>query len=276
MSAPILPFATPPSPREVIEASLRLFGRSVLPCLPLATIGTLVGQLPTAYDVAVHGKPMPITAQTIADKDAQWWALYLIGTLASLVVWAVVLLKQQRIALGAAHSVPLGATLARLPAILVYLVSSFLVVLLAAMPFGLIVALVPLPQGLRAVIVLVPVLVTSIAVSLGWPALVVDGRGPFAAVDLGLRLAATHWRRLLVVLIAILATVIVMVILASLSVGVLAGLASGAGEAAQNSIAVAIVIASVALLVLYLSAYLLVVFHDLRQRAQASSSSSDA
>lgn len=260
----------------MIEASLRLFGRSVLPCLPLATIGTLIGQLPTAYDVAVHGKPMPITAETIADKGAQWWALYLIGTLASLAVWAVVLLKQQRIALGAEHSVPLGATLARLPAILVYLVSSFLVVLLAAMPFGLIVALVPLSQGLRAVIVLVPVLVTSIAVSLGWPALVVEGRGPFAAIDLGLRLAATHWKRILVVMIAILATVIVMVILASLSVGVLAGLASGAGEAVQNSIAVAIVIASVALLVLYLSAYLLIVFHDLRQRAQASSSSSDA
>jgi hypothetical protein len=276
MPAPILPFAAPPSARDVIEASLRLFGRSVLPCLPLATIGTLIGQLPTAYDVAVHGKPMPINAETLADKDGQWWALYLIGILASLVVWALVLLKQQRIALGTAHSVPLGATLARLPAILAYLVASFFVVLLATLPFGLIVGLVPLPQALGTAIVMLPLLATSVAVSLGWPALVVEGRGPFAAIDLGLRLTAAHWKRMLVVLIAIVATVIVMVIIASLAVGVLAGLAGVAGESVQNSVAVAIVIATVALLVLYLSAYLLVVFNDLRQRAQASSSSSEA
>jgi len=276
MSAPILPFATPPSPREVIEASLRLFGRSVLPCLPLATIGTLLGQLPTAYDMAVHGKPMPITAETIVDKDGQWWALYLIGVLASLVLWAVVLLKQQRIAQGSVHAVPVGATFARLPAILAYLVASFFVVLLATLPFGLIVNLVPLPPLLARLIVVLPLLATSIAVSLGWPALVLEGRGPFAAIDLGLRLAATHWKRMLVVLTAILATVIVMVIIASLAIVVLAGLASAAGESVQNSVAVAIMIASVALLVLYLSAYLLIVFADLRQRAQPSSSSSEA
>lgn len=260
----------------MIEASLRLFGRSVLPCLPLATIGTLVGQLPTAYDVAVYGKPMPINPATLADKDGQWWALYLIGTLASLVVWAVVLLKQQRIAQGAAPSVPLGATLARLPAIVVYLVASFVVVLLATIPFAVIVGFVPLPRALGMAIVMVPVLAASIAVSLGWPALVVDGSGPLAAIDIGLRLAAMHWKRMLVVLIAVLATVIVMVVIASLAVGLLAGLASPAGESVQNSIAVAILIAAVALLVLYLGAYLLIVFNDLRQRAQASSSSSDA
>ncbi len=37
----------------------------MLPCLPLATIGTLLGQLPAAYDMAMHGKPVPLTAASL-------------------------------------------------------------------------------------------------------------------------------------------------------------------------------------------------------------------
>lgn len=263
--------------REVIEASLRLFGGSVLGCLPLATVGTLLGQLPAAYDIAIHGRPVPLTAASLAAKDGQWWALYVLGTLASLALWAIVLLKQERIATGGAHgSVPLGTTLARLPAIFGYCAGSFVVMLLASLPFGLIAALVPMSPGQRGALVLLPVLVTAAALSLGWPALVVDRRGPLKAIDIGLRLAVAHWRRLLLVLAAVLATGIVMLILAGLAIGVFAGLAAPAGEAVQNSLAAAIMIAAVALMVLYLSAFLLVVFDDLRVRTQASSASNAA
>ncbi len=255
----------------MIEASLRLFGRSVLPCLPLATIGTLLGQLPSAYDVAVHGKPMPLTAASLADKDGQWWALYVLGTLAGLVVWAIVLAKQQRIATGEGTSAAVGATVARLPAIVGFCVVSIVVVLLASLPFGVIAALIPLPTGLRSALILLPILATSAAVSLGWPSLVLDGRGPIAAVSIGLRLAVTHARRLALVVVAILATLIVMVIVAGLAVAVITGIASPAGAAVQGSLSAAVVLLAAALAVLYLSAFLLVIFDDLRVRATRAS-----
>lgn len=250
----------------MIEASLRLFGRSVLPCLPLATIGTLLGQLPSAYDMAVHGKPMPLTTASLADKGGAWWALYALGTVASLVVWAIVLAKQQRIATGGGAPAAVGATLARLPAIVGFCAVSFVVVLLASLPFGLIAALVPLPSGLRSALILLPILATSAAVSLGWPALVLEGRAPIAAVTIGLRLAMAHSLRLALVVVAILATLIVMVIVAGLAVAVITGIASPAGAAVQGSLSAAIVLLSAALAVLYLSAFLLVVFDDLRAR----------
>ncbi|MEZ5533298.1 MAG: hypothetical protein R3E69_13065 [Steroidobacteraceae bacterium] len=276
MSDAILPFGRPPAIRDVIEASLRLFGRSVLPCLPLATIGTLLGQLPSAYDVAVHGKAMPITAASLADKDGAWWTLYALGTLASLVVWALVLLKQQRIASGGGTSAPLGATLARFPAIIGYCASSFAVVLLVSLPFGLVGALLPLSKAARSALILLPLLAVSAAVSLGWPALILGGRSPLEAVATGLKLSIAHWRRLVLVIVAILATLIVMVILAGLTVAVVGGLASPAGAAVQGSLSAAIVLLSAALAVLYLSAFLLIVFDDLRARTQASSASSAA
>jgi hypothetical protein len=268
MSPAILPFAQPPSVREVIEASLRLFGRSVLPCLPLATIGTLLGQLPAAYDVAVHGKAIPLTSASLADKSGEWWALYALGTFASLLLWALVLTRQQRIATGGAPAPGAGAMLARLPAIVGYFLASFVAVLLIALPFGLVASFLALPAGLRSAMILLPVLAASAAVSLGWPALVLEGRSSLAAVATGLRLAMTHWRRLVLVVVAILATLIVMVILAGLTVAVITGLASPAGAAVQGSLSAAIVLLSAALAVLYLSAFLLVVFDDLRLRTQ--------
>lgn len=273
MSIAILPFGQPPSVREVIESSLRLFGRSALSCLPLATIGTLLGQLPAAYDVAVHGKPVGITAASLAQKSGEWWALYVLGTLASLVVWAIVLAKQQRIATaGGTTSVDAtgAAMLARLPAIVGYFLLSFLVVLIASIPFGVLGALLALPAVPRSALILLPMLAASAAVSLGWPALILEQRSAPAAVGLGLRLAKTHWQRLVMVVVAILATLIVMVILAGLAVAVISGLASSAGAAVQGSLSAAIVLLAAALAVLYLSAFLLVVFDDLRIRTQGA------
>lgn len=281
MSSAILPFGQPPSVREVIESSLRLFGRSALSCLPLATIGTLLGQLPAAYDVAVHGKPMALTAASLAQKSGEWWALYVLGTLASLVVWAVVLAKQQRIAMaggkravdatGTTASVgapSAGAMLVRLPAIIGYFLLSFLVVLIASIPFGVLGALLALPAVPRSALIVLPMLAASAAVSLGWPALILEQRSAPAAVALGLRLAIAHWQRLVMVVVAIIATLIVMVILAGLAVAVISGLASPAGAAVQGSLSAAIVLLAAALAVLYLSAFLLVVFDDLRVRTQ--------
>ena len=251
----------------------------MLPCLPLATIGTLLGQLPSAYDVAVHGKPMPLTAASLADKGGEWWALYVLGTLASLVLWAIVLAKQQRIATGGAGAPGAGAMLARLPAIVGFCLASFVVVLLVSFPFGLAAALFAMPPGVRSALVLLPILAASAAVSLGWPALVLEGRSALAAVAIGLRLAVAHRRRLVLVVVAILATLIVMVILAGLVVAVITGLASPAGAAVQGSLSAAVMLLAAALAVLYLSAFLLVIFDDLRVRtqgAQASRASSSA
>lgn len=252
----------------------------MLPCLPLATIGTLLGQLPAAYDMAMHGKPVPLTAASLAQKGGEWWALYALGTLASLVLWAIVLLKQQRIAAGvavapdgaaapgAAAMPGAGAMLARLPAIVGFCLASFVVVLLVSFPFGLLAALFAMSPGLRTALVLLPILATSAAVSLGWPVLVLEGRSSLAAVAIGLRLAVAHYQRLVLIVVAILATLIVMVILAGLATAVVAGLASAAGAAVQGSLAAAIVLLAAALAVLYLSAFLLVVFDDLRARTK--------
>ena len=262
----------------MIEASLRLFGRSALSCLPLATIGTLLGQLPAAYDVAVHGKPLALTPASLAQKSGEWWALYILGTLASLVVWALVLAKQQRIATAGvptaggqtAGVTTAGTMLVRLPAIISYFLLSFFVVLIVSLPFGVLGALLALPAAPRSALIVLPMLAASAAVSLGWPALILERRSAPAAVGLGLRLAIAHWQRLVMVVVAILATLIVMLILAGLAVAVISGLASPAGAAVQGSLAAAIVLLAAALAVLYLSAFLLVVFDDLRIRTQGA------
>jgi hypothetical protein len=276
MPSALLPFAHPATVREVIETSLKLFGRSALPCLPLATLSAMLGQLPSAYDLARFGEIVPITAESIVDKGGTWWTLYVVGTLLSLIILAYLLLKQRHIATGGAESVSFGGVLVRMPAILLFCVAGFFVMLVAALPFALIAALIPFPDAMRALIIFLPVFFTAFAVTLGWPSLVLGGLGAFAAVNAGLKLAVRYFGRLVLVAVAVVATLIIMVIVGGLAAGLLGIVVSGAGEGVQNSVIAAIVLVCAAFALLYLNAFLLVVCEDLQQRSQPPSAASSA
>lgn len=274
MSTAILPFAAPPTVREVIEASLRLFARSVLPCLPLATIGALLAQLAYAHEVATLGPGRALdTSPMLASKDTTWWLLYAIGTLASLIVWTIVLRRQQSLAY-APGAPPAGANFGpeRYPAVLLFFVLSMIIAFIAALPSLLIVAFVPMSKAMQVLVVALPMFAASAAVSLGWPALVFEGKAATESVGEGLRLAVRHASRLLRVAVAIVGTLIVILVLAGFVLGILGALASTAGPMVQTAVMVCVLFAIVGLVMLYLLAFLLIVFADLRAHSSPSSS----
>jgi hypothetical protein len=195
----------PPRPQsvgEILDSAFRIFRATLLKCLPYATIAVIAGQLPTLYNMAT-GRPLLPPEQTSDPlawvlytwvrqiRDPLWWASSLIVT----VLGSAILLRQHAIATGrpTAMSVDLATGVRRLPGVLALLVLSGLAIAVCVLPAF---ALHGPMRYLLLLLLLVPASCLAIALSCGWPVLLVTGKGALASMIHSARLTWGSWWRL--------------------------------------------------------------------------------
>jgi len=179
MSQPLYPPSSPQPIGQVLDTAFRLFQVSLVKCLPYGLLTMMAGQLASIYSLAA-GKPIA----RFGGGDPLWWVLYAVGVLASLFLWSAMLLRQ----VGVVTQKPtrlgeeLLAALRRMPALVVLAILGTL-----AVAVGLVLLVIP---GLYLTTALIP----------AWPAVVLERRGPLAAMRYSLQLTLGHWWRMSLVL----------------------------------------------------------------------------
>lgn len=253
---------------------MRLFGRSLLSCLPLAAVAVILGQLSAGYDL-MQGREVN---SDLASKDATWWLLYAIGTILSLVIWGAIVLRQQSIATAQPVSAAreLGRAFARLPTMLWYLVLAILVLLGALVPYFIAVWLLNPPRAINGLLLTISILFASVLLFFTFPSLLVDQSTAPRSIDQSLRIARVYWRRTLVFFAAFVAAAVVLFAMAGLTIGLLAELALAVSPSFQAALIAVTVIFSAALIILFYSALMIVAYDDAKNIAQVSSAPSNS
>jgi hypothetical protein len=174
MSQALYPPSNPQSIGQALDTTFRIFQATLAKCLPHGVLSMIAGQLPNIYFLAT-GKPM----SRFGGGDLLWWVLYALGTLASLLLWSAMLLRQYKIVTRqpTRMSAELIEALRRMPALIGLGILGTL-----AIAVGLIALVVP---GLYLTIGLLP----------AWPAVMLERRGPSSAIRYGLHLIKGHWWR---------------------------------------------------------------------------------
>jgi hypothetical protein len=249
MSMSLYPPERPQTIGEVLDTTFKFLGVSLLKMLPYGMLITLAGQLGNIHNLATGRR-----TRSVVPRDPMSWLLLGVSLIASLMLWAAMLLRQRAIARG--ERVSMGAELAAA---------------LRMLP-GLILLTLAIVVGVCAGIVLlvVPGVYLAVGLSLAMPALVLAGKRPFDALKYSLQLVHGYWWRTLAIFLITLAIVIVFYLLGGIVMAILVRMARGAD--------LALVWASTAVLVISLGAFsnpcfaamLLAVFGDLEARHAAS------
>jgi hypothetical protein len=235
--------ALPPA-GETLDAASRLFRRSLAACLPWSMLGVLAGQMGTAYDLSQHG-----AAGFAGARDPVWWLLSLGGGVVNLLLWALVMRRQYAMLQGRSASWGADALdlLRRLPS------------LLATVLLGL--ALI----AVGTVLLIVPGVYLASALIFAFPAAVLEGLGPLAAMDRALRLVRRRWWHSTAI-----SSVGFLAVLVVLAIGIVLGVIAG-GLITGGNFDFALVVASISttLLAALIAPFLLALctrqFLDLRR-----------
>ena len=240
----LLPLPRPLTIGETLDAALRLFRVSLPRCLPIALLSVVVGQLPTALDFA-----RGLSAIGILRKDFRWWLVAVISGLVNLVLWNALLRRQYATATGNKTTMrsDLSAGIHAAPATFVLLVFYF-----AAVALG-------------TLLLIVPGLYLSIALSFCSVAIVVNSERITQSIATSLRLTRGAWWRTSSIFGVMMVMVAVMYAFAGFVGLMLAQFARGdsAVFGAVTAIAVALI---GALLMPLTSAVLLVQYAELQVR----------
>lgn len=145
----LYPPSRPQSVGEILDSTFRIFGATLVKCLPYAIAGVILGQLPNLYDLFKHGKPsrMDPASRLALVHDGMFWLLYAVGLFLAMLFANAVALRQFALARGreaqagaelrrAAARVP-GMVLMGIILVVVMFVTMIPVVILVAVPFGI-------------------------------------------------------------------------------------------------------------------------------------------
>ena len=158
MPAVLYPPPRPQSIGEVLDSAFFIFKVTLVKCLPYGLFAMVASQLQSIYDVA--------TGRPLGSGGLAWWLFFVLGMLASIVLWSAVIVRQKAILEQKVTTVwsDLGEGLRRLP----------------AMVAALVLAVVAVCVGL--VLLVVPGLYLSVAYSLAAQAILLDGKNPVEAL----------------------------------------------------------------------------------------------
>lgn len=240
----LLPLTRPLTIGETLDAALRLFRVSLPRCLPIALLTVVAGQLPTALDFA-----RGLSATSMLHKDFRWWFVAVISGLVNLVLWNALLRRQHATATGNPTTMrsDLGAGLHAAPATFLLLVIYF-----AAVALG-------------TLLLIVPGLYLSIALSFCSIAVVVNGERIKQSIASSLRLTRGSWWRTSSVFGVMFVMVAVMYVFAGFVGVMLAQFARGDSAVFGAVTAVSVALIG-ALLMPLTSAVLLVQYAELQVR----------
>jgi hypothetical protein len=255
---------------QVLDSGFRIFRISLVRCLLFGALAMIAGQLPNIYSLLAGKVPA-----VFSSRDPITLALALAGSVITIYLSAVMLIRQREIAKGRREStrVELAQGLRRLPALLAVALVS--VALLTIVPgAGILLAGSSLPEPLYiaalvgisvlggAVLWLVPGLAMAVAIA------VLGDAGPLVSLRQGLSLAAGNWWRTMLtfvvwaILLAVFNLVVVVLILMALPL-------LGATDIATLSAGTPVVLVALrAVGMPFMVAILLAVYGDLLVRKQ--------
>jgi hypothetical protein len=237
----------PPRPQsvaEVLDTMFRIFLGTVVKSLPYGLAAMLIVQLPNLYDLG-RGAPL----RGFGANDAVWWLLFAVGTLGTLAFWSSIMLRQTAMLRGEPLSArrELARTMRMLPALV-----ALFVLVIAAIVVG-------------TAALLVPGLYLAVALTLAWPALVLDGIGPAQALRESIRLTRGSWLHVAAVLTV--SVVVMMALVLAVTIAVVAlPLAGAADVALATALAAAIFIAMGAIAAPFYGALLIALYGNLQAR----------
>lgn len=286
----LYPPSRPQSVGEILDSTFRIFGATLVKCLPYAIAGVILGQLPNLYDLFKNGKPsrMDPASRLALVHDRMFWLTYAVGLFLALLFANAVALRQFALARGreaqagaelrrAASRVP-GMVLIAIVVMLAMVVMMIPVVILVAVPLGFASAAGggPGPQGAVWSVVIF-FLVFLIAVSwivIRWICCgviyLLTDRGPFESLGHSWRLTSgSFWRLSVIYTVAVVILIVFYFIAALLGTAFAAALAHGdlVMMAAVMSIVVVVLGAIAAP---FYSALMLSVYGDLSVRKEGA------
>jgi hypothetical protein len=269
---PLYPPAGPLSIGQALDSGFRIFQVSLVKCLLYGAVSMIAGQLPNIYFIAI-GRPL----KPFGGGDPLWIALYVVGAVIMLVMYAALLLRQHGIAAGSrlGTRAELSMAVARLPAYLALIVVSVLVLMIGPVALGLVLAFFggnalanyALLTVVGAVAMLYFVYLAT-PLAFGPPALLLDSKGPIRSIEYVMRLVRGNWWRTTAIFTVALVLLIVFYGVAMVIVGMVLPLAGATDIAAVTAATgvVYVVLGSIGLP--FLSAVLLATYGDLKVRKE--------
>jgi membrane-anchored glycerophosphoryl diester phosphodiesterase (GDPDase) len=238
--------ARPQSTGEVLDTTFRIFQATLLKCLPYGLAAMLAAQAPNIHDLA-----RGIAPRGFGSNDASWLTLSAAGTLATLVCFCAIMLRQNAMLHGAPVSTrsELIRTVRRLPGIAALFVLSVLVLVIAL-----------------AALVL-PGVYLSVPLVLAWPAFVIEGQGAVEALRTAWRLTRHQWWHATAVL-TVGFTVVMVFVLGVTICAVALPFAGGADVAVATALTAAVLVVMGAIAVPFFGALLIATCGELRVRRE--------
>jgi len=287
----IYPPSRPQSVGEVLDSAFRIYGTTLLKCLPYSFASVIVGQLLSLYDVlhrpAASGAALPAAAVHSA-HGAVWVVLALLVTVASMMFANAVFLRQYALSTGRAASMPeeLSRSLRRVPGVLLMGILIALALLATMIPVVLVLAAtgafaaITHPAGLSgsqiwSMLAVVVVVATAASwVVIKWvcamPVYLLTDRGPIDSMSHSWRLTAGNFWRLSIIYAVGVILLIVFYLLASI-VGGMVALWLGRGDVVLwVAVSTAVVALLAALFTPFYHALVLAVFGDLSVRREGA------
>src|SRR6266478_4708238 len=136
----------PPRPQsvgEILDSAFRIFGATLLKCLPYSFLAVIVGHLTTMYDLASGHPIVPTTLRARQTHDPLWWTLFVVAIFATVTLTNAVLLRQYALATGraAATGTELSTGARRVPGVLLIAILMTLAVVAIFIPLFLVAAI---------------------------------------------------------------------------------------------------------------------------------------
>lgn len=282
----LYPPARPQSVGEILDSTFRIFGATLLKCLPYAILGVIVGQLGSVYDLLKNGRPTldPVSRLALV-QDRKWWLAILVGFLLALVFTNAVILRQFSLASGrgVAAGAELRRAVGRLPGVLLIVIVWGLAIAGTMIPVTIIVAV---PLGLASaggarqgaiwgtVIFILVALVAISWIVIRWicstAVYLLTERGPLASMGHSWRLTSgSYWRLSVVYTVAVVLMLVFYLIASVLGTAVAAAIAHG-DLAVMTAVMTTVVVLLGAFAAPFYSALMLAVYGDLTVRREGA------
>lgn len=284
----LYPPSRPQSVGEILDCAFRIFGATLVKCLPYGIAGVILGQLPNLYDLAKNGRLRVDPASRLAlVQDRIFWLSYLVGLFLALLFANAVMLRQYALVRG--HETAAGEELrrgaARVPGVVLIVIVMMLAMLATMIP---VVIAVALPLGAARAFAagagqgaawsaVIFVLVALLAVS--WIVIrwicstviyVLTDRGPLASMGYSWRLTAgSFWRLFVIYSVALVILIVFYFIATLLGTAVAAVLAHGDVVVMAAVMSVVVVVLG-AIAAPFYSALMLSVYGDLSVRKEGA------
>jgi hypothetical protein len=258
----------PPRPLtvgEVLDLSFRIYGATLVKCLPLAALAMLASEALNIY-VAATGQPLMTAVTTHGPRVG---GIYLISALLAGILNGAILLRQRALLAGEPTGGEFGAAARRVAALL-GLGIIFLLVLI--IPFALIGAGVTAGTGVMVfgIALLIPAMYLFVQWSMAWTALLITGAGVIESLARSWRLAAgSFWRLSIIYTVAFIIIWVAYMLFYFLALAIAAVL--GRGDLAVFTAATTVVgVALGSFIVPFYTALALAVFGELTTRKEGA------